>query len=269
MLTVFGAGDGPRQDVTLGCQTLPLGILEAVPSLRIILVRPKEPANVGSSARAMKNFGLSELFLVAPQRRVDRSPNSPAYALASHAGDVLDNATHCDTLAEAVAGLKLVLGTTARPRAAEGQKVYTLRAAAQALPAEGVGVVFGPEDFGLSNDDLAHCQGYIQIPTAAYASLNLAQAVGVVAYEWFTTHAEATQAPDLTDLAPRDELEPFYSQLLETLHLIGYTDAQRSASADRLFRGVFDRAGLSSREVLALRGLCRQIVWAVRKGSGE
>ena len=107
------------------------------------------------------------------------------------------------TLAEAVAGLKLVLGTTARPRAAEGQKVYTLREAAQALPAEGVGVVFGPEDFGLSNDDLAHCQGYIQIPTAAYASLNLAQAVGVVAYEWFTTHAETTQALRLNRPCPQ------------------------------------------------------------------
>ena len=235
-------------------------ILEAVPGPRIILVRPKEPANVGSSARAMKNFGLDELSLVAPQRRIGKT----AYALASHAGEVLDNAVHCDTLAEAVAGLKLVLGTTARPRAAEGQKVYTLREAAQALPAEGVGVVFGPEDFGLSNDDLAHCQGYIQIPTAAYASLNLAQAVGVVAYEWFTAHAETTHAPTLTDLAPRDELEPFYAQLLETLHLIGYTDAGRERSADRLFRGVFDRAGLSSREVLALRGLCRQMVWAVK-----
>ncbi len=232
-----------------------------MPGLRIILVRPKEPANVGSSARAMKNFGLSDLFLVAPQRRV----GAAAYALASHAGDVLDDATHCDTLTEAVAGLKLVLGTTARPRAAEGQRVYTLNEAATALPAEGVGVVFGPEDFGLSNDDLAHCQGYIRIPTAAYASLNLAQAVGLVAYEWFTAHAEAAQPDTLTDLAPRDELEPFYTQLLDTLHLIGYTDAQRERSADRLFRNVFDRAGLSSREVLALRGLCRQIAWAVKK----
>ena len=125
--------------------------------------------------------------------------------------------------------------------------------------------MFGPEDFGLSNDDLAHCQGYIQIPTAAYASLNLAQAVGLVAYEWFVARTEAATAPQtLTDLAPRDELEPFYAQLLDTLHLIGYTDAQRERSADRLFRGVFDRAGLSSREVLALRGLCRQIVWAVK-----
>ena len=236
-----------------------------MPGLRIILVRPKEPANVGACARAMKNFGLSDLFLVAPQRRV----GATARALASHAGDVLEEAVYCDTLEEAVTDLKLVLGTTARPRAAEGQKVYTLRESATTLPAEDVGMMFGPEDFGLSNDDLAHCQGYIQIPTAAYASLNLAQAVGLVAYEWFVAHTEAATAPQtLTDLAPRDELEPFYTQLLDTLHLIGYTDAQRERSADRLFRGVFDRAGLSSREVLALRGLCRQIVWAV-KNSGE
>ena len=241
-----------------------MGILRKVPGLRIILVRPKEPANVGACARAMKNFGLSDLFLVAPQRQV----GTTARALASHAGDVLDSAVYCDTLEEAVTDLKLVLGTTARPRAAEGQKVYTLREAATTLPAAGVGIMFGPEDFGLSNDDLAHCQGYIRIPTAAYASLNLAQAVGLVAYEWFAAYAEETHSSDLTDLAPRDELEPFYTQLLSTLHLIGYTDAQREKSADRLFRSVFDRAGLSSREVLALRGLCRQIVWAV-KNSGE
>ena len=214
---------------------------------------------MGACARAMKNFGLSDLFLVAPQRQV----GATARALASHAGDVLEEAVYCDTLEEAVTDLKLVLGTTARPRAAEGQ-VYTLREAATTFPAEGVGIMFGPEDFGLSNDDLAHCQGYIRIPTAAYASLNLAQAVGLVAYEWFAAHAEETHSPDLTDLAPRDELEPFYTQLLSTLHLIGYTDAQRERSADRLFRSVFDRAGLSSREVLALRGLCRQIVWAVK-----
>ena len=228
-------------------------------SLRIILVRPKEPANVGAAARAMKNFGLSELYLVAPQRAI----NKRAFALASHADDVLEGAVYCDSLAEAVIGCKLVLGTTARPRASD-QRVYSSREAAQTLPADEVGLAFGPEDFGLSNEDLDHCQGYIQIPTADYASLNLAQAVQIVAYEWFVANRGMTEKKDLSELAPRERLEPMYAQLIEMMHLIGYTDAQREASARELFRNLFDKAELTEREVLALRGLWRQMTWAAK-----
>lgn len=226
-------------------------------TLRVVLVRPKEPANVGAAARAMKNFGLKSLFLVAPQRPIGRH----AYALASHAEDVLAGATHCETVAEALGGCTLALGTTARART-EG-RVYTPREAAQALPTEGVAVLFGPEDFGLSNDDLKHCQGYIRIPTAAYASLNLAQAVQLVAYEWFIAEQGGAAVRPSEELAPRELLEGMYEHLLRTLHLIGYTDAQRQESADRLFRAIFDRAALSPREVAALRGLWRQVRWAV------
>ena len=207
----------------------------------------------------MKNFGLDELYLVAPQREVGKR----AFALASHAGDVLERAVHCDALFEAVSGCKLVLGTTARPRT-NRQRVYSAREAAQTLPAEEVAVAFGPEDFGLSNEDLDHCQGYIQIPTSDYASLNLAQAVQLVAYEWFVAEQTPRQEVQLRDLAPREIMEPMYTQLLDTLHLIGYTDAQREASARELFRGIFDRAELSEREVLALRGLWRQVTWAAK-----
>lgn len=224
--------------------------------LRIVLVRPKDPANVGSSARAIKNFGLSELYLVAPQRPV----NQHAYALASHAADILDNAIVCKTVADALNGCTLVLGTTARPRDSEMQ-VYTPREAAETLPREGVAVLFGPEDYGLSNEDLRHCQGYIQIPTAEYASLNLAQAVQLVAYEWFVASKQEAQVVT-RDVAPREKLEGMYMQLLQTLHTIGYTDSQREGSADAMFRAVFDRAELNEREVAALRGLWRQVLWA-------
>lgn len=229
-------------------------------ALRIVLVRPKEPGNIGSSARALKNFGLSELYLVAPQRPLSRR----AYALASHAGDVLDGATHCETVAEALTGCTLALGTTARPRASEAH-VYTPREAAETLPREGVAILFGPEDYGLSNEDLRHCQGYIQIPTAAYASLNLAQAVQLVAYEWFVAGAPLAEKRMEKEVASRERLEGMYAHLLETLHTIGYTDAQREGSADALFRTIFDRATLSEREVAALRGLWRQVLWASRK----
>lgn len=212
----------------------------------------------------MKNFGLAELYLVAPQRPVSRH----AYALASHAGDVLEAAVVCDTVAEALTGCTLALGTTARSRALEAQ-VYTPRAAAEHSPAEGVAVLFGPEDYGLSNEDLRHCQGYIQIPTAEYASLNLAQAVQLVAYEWFVARAPAERpsaAVASQDVASRERLEGMYNHLLAVLHTIGYTDAQREGSADTLFRGIFDRAQLNEREVAALRGLWRQVSWAASGG---
>ena len=213
----------------------------------------------------MKNFGLSDLFLVSPQRPLD----ARAFALASHAGDVLEGAKRVEALEEALHGCRFVLGTTARARASETLRVYTPREAAAELPMKGVGVMFGPEDFGLSNSELAHAQGYIRIPTSDYASLNLAQAVQLIAYEWFLAGQNAGQdIPEkspLPDLAPREALEAMYAQLLDTLHLIGYTDAQREGSANALFRGLFDRAGLNEREVAALRGLWRQTAWAARQ----
>ena len=228
-----------------------------MPALRIVLVRPKDPANIGSSARAMKNFGLNELYLASPQRPVNRH----AYALASHAGDVLDSAVICETVAETLVGCTLVLGTTARPRDSE-MRVYSPREAAETLPQGGIAILFGPEDYGLSNEDLRHCQGYIQIPTAEYASLNLAQAVQLVAYEWFIATADRESLSTARELAPRERLEGLYTHLLEMLHTIGYTDAQREGSADAMFRAIFDRAELSEREVAALRGVWRQVLWA-------
>ena len=115
----------------------------------------------------MKNFGLSELYLVAPQRAI----NKRAFALASHAGDVLEGAVYCDSLAQAVTGCKLVLGTTARPRASD-QRVYSSREAAGTFPADEVGVAFGPEDFGLSNEDLGPLSG---VYPDSYLGLRLAQ----------------------------------------------------------------------------------------------
>lgn len=184
----------------------------------------------------------------------------------THAADVLQRATLCETVAQALTGCTLALGTTARARA-EG-RVYSPREAAQAFPPKGVAVLFGPEDFGLSNDDLKHCQGYIRIPTAAYASLNLAQAVQLVAYEWFVAQQEGLGPRTLEEPAPRELLEGMYEHLLSTLHLIGYTDAQRQGSADRLFRAIFDRAALSPREVAALRGLWQQVRWAIGERGG-
>jgi tRNA/rRNA methyltransferase len=236
-----------------------------VPAPRIVLVRSKDSANVGAAARAMKNFGLDELVLVAPRCRIDRR----ARALAAHAGDVLAAARVVDTVETAIADRQLVLGTSARRRTTDTLPVLTPRAAATRLLHEGAAVLFGPEDHGLSNEELNVCQGYVSIPTADYASLNLAQAVLLVGYEVHLAGAHAVPAsaprPEEDAPAPRDQLERFYGQLASAFHTIGYTDAQRERAVMRLYRGMFDRVALSEREVAALRGLLSQLEWAAQQ----
>ncbi|MDQ3397498.1 MAG: RNA methyltransferase [Deinococcota bacterium] len=234
--------------------------------MRFVLVRPKDPRNMGSSARAIKNFGFSDLWLVAPQRLL----NAEAFALAAHAQDVLRGAVRSGSVLEAVRDQTFVLGTTARPRTA-ARAVYSPREAAQLVAGRGGAILFGPEDFGLSNEDLEACQGFVHIPTADYASLNLSQAVQILAYECFLALQEGKEAPAL-ELAPpasRGAVEGMYEHLQETLHLIGYTDKMRERTAMAHFRALFDRAGLSEKDVMVLRGLWRQVQWAARQDGVE
>lgn len=215
---------------------------------------------MGSSARAIKNFGFFDLWLAAPQRLL----NAEAFALAAHAQDVLKGAVRCASVREAVADRTLVLGTTARPRTA-AREVYTPRQAAALVRGHRAALLFGPEDFGLSNDDLDYCQGFVRIPSADYASLNLAQAVQVLAYECFQAGLEVPLEPVVEDVAPRAEVEAMYDHLHETMHLIGYTDRLRERAAMAHFRDLFDRAQLTVKDVMVLRGLWRQVQWAARQ----
>lgn len=219
----------------------------------------------------MLNFGLKELWLVAPRCRIDHR----AYALASHAAEVLDAARVVDDLEEAIAGTTLVAGTSARSRAAESYVVSDPREAAPRLVGANASsaVLFGPEDHGLSNAELTHCQLQIVIPTLDFSSLNLAQAVLVIAYEASrAATAELDEAPASVaprDLASRDQLEQFYAQLKRTMLHIGYTDENRAPGIMRLYRALLDRAQLDAHELAALRGLASQIDWAAAQDSGE
>lgn len=225
---------------------------------RIVLVSSKDSANVGAAARALKNYGFSELYLVAPRCSLD----SRAYALASHAGDILDSAVQTDTLAEALTGITWAVGTTARDRASPDNTVLNAREGISNLPETGAALVFGPEDTGLNNADLDRCQAFITIPTAEYASVNLAQAVNVLCYEWFQLSQSQGSFRRLDELATRDQLEGMYGQLMSVLHHIGYTDENRAAGVEHIYRRLFDRAQLSAHEVAALRGLWAQTKWA-------
>lgn len=229
--------------------------------LRVVLVRPKSSENVGAAARAMKNFGLSELVLVAPRCRIDKS----ARALASHAGDVLDRAAVAPDLGEALRGVRWAVGTSARPRASETVRDYGPDEGLAMLPDAGGALVFGPEDHGLANEELDRCQALVRIPTAEYASINLAQAVNVLAHRWFELRRRGEAGPDLAEVADRDQVERMYDDLVGLWHLIGFTDERREVATLRLFRGLFDRAVPTPREVAALRGLISQAAWAAKR----
>ena len=247
--------------------------LGPVPGPRIVLVRTKDSANVGAAARAMHNFGLDDLWLVSPRCKVD---DERARALASHSEELLESAKLVDSLEEALVGVNLVAGTSARARRAPSYAVTGPRDAAPRL-LEGAAVLFGPEDHGLANEELTRCQLHVVVPTADFSSLNLAQAVLVVAYE---THVARLQSVDGEeqktvvgviggrtgeDPASRDQLEAFYAQFGDALLRIGFTDQPRLLSVMRMFRAVFDRAQLSAHELQALRGLASQIRWAAEQ----
>jgi tRNA (cytidine32/uridine32-2'-O)-methyltransferase len=240
--------------------------------VRIVLVGTQHPGNIGSAARAMKTMGLSQLVLVAPER----FPHPEAVALAAGASDLLDGAARFETLAEAVADCRLVLGCTARSRRIALEELSPRVGAARALATAGggadVAVVFGRERTGLENDELQLCHAAVHIPANPdYSSLNLAAAVQVLAYELrvgsLQEPSEAVGAsisgrqqderPEIRSEPPatHGELEGFFSQLADTLDAIDFHKGRTPAAAIRKFRRLFLRAGLDAREVRLLRGM--------------
>ena len=233
---------------------------------RVVLVEPREPRNVGAAARAMKNFGLEELVLVNPERPLDES----AYRLATRgAADVLERARVVDSLDEALADTVYVVATSARARDAYAGEVYTPRQGSplllQAAGSGPVALMFGRENFGLSNLEMDRAHAVWRIPTGGYSSLNLAQAVLLVAYEVFLAEA-APPVAARPQPAPREELERFFADLESYLREIHYTDENRLEGALRAFRRMSHRAALSKNEVHRLRGLLRQSRWAIAHG---
>ncbi len=227
--------------------------------MRIILVQSQEPGNIGSAARVMKNFGLHELYLVDPQCELEK----PAFYMATHAKDIVENAKIVATVQEAVADRTFVIGTTARARSSGAYDIYTPRDAAKAFVREGLAIMFGPETSGLSNEDLDYCQAYIRIPTSEHSSMNLAQAVNLIAYEFFTTQVDAGETALTTDPpASREDLEKLYQHFFDVSNYIGYTDEGYAHKTEHMYRRIFDRARLTYREAMAMHGLWRRIRWA-------
>ncbi|MEO6025559.1 MAG: RNA methyltransferase [Candidatus Binatia bacterium] len=227
--------------------------------IRVVLVRPREAQNVGAVARAMKNMGLARLVLVdAPELDEAR-----AATLAVHAGDVLAARASAATLADALVGCGLVVGTSGRPTAARdgGTTPRTLAPTILAAAATNdVALVFGPEDHGLALEELKLCHHVITIPTSdAYGSLNLAQSVLVCAYELWT--ATAPTEPSRV-LAPHERLELLYAKLEAGLEAVSFLHGDEAPAMMRRIRRLFGRAALDDEDVQILLGMARQMSWA-------
>ena len=232
----------------------------------IILVRPQMGENIGAAARAMLNFGLTGMRIVDPR---DGWPNPKATAMASGAGRVLDYAGVFPHVGAAVGDCHYVFATTARARDLTKPVMTPERAMehARALIAEGkrVSVLFGPERAGLENDDITHANAIISVPVNPdFASLNLAQCVLLVAYEW---GRQTTQAPPETiamagtDFAEAIEVEKLGDHYEAVLDDAGFFFPPLKAPGMKLsLRNMWSRLGLTRAEVQTLHGMLRQIV---------
>jgi TrmH family RNA methyltransferase len=239
--------------------------------VEFVLVRPARAGNVAAACRAMKNMGIVRLRLVDPPAAL---AEHEARALAYGAWDVLDGAARAGTLDEAVAASALVVGTSARSADAAAWSARALAEEADAATRGGtLSVVFGPESSGLTRDELARCHRLVRVPTdPGHPSLNLAQAVLIVAYELRLASLAPTPAPERTataeSAAPTGEQEAALRELEQALLAVGYLDPQRPGRVLAELRRLLARASPTRREIALLRGVARQVAWAGRVAKG-
>jgi len=233
-------------------------------NISIVLLQPRYSENIGASARAMRNMGIQSLVIVDPQN----FDLSKALKLATHfASDIVEKSKFYPDLKEALSPFNYVVGTTAR-LGGQRQVVRTpLTIARKLIPISTknrIAIIFGPEDKGLSNEDIRFCHALVNIPTAEFSSLNLAQSVMIVCYEIFIAGGEANE--EFTPrMASRYELDGMYDQLKDILVRISYINSENPDYWLNHFRRFFTRLQLRAKEVNIIRGLCRQVDWYGKK----
>lgn len=254
---------GPGRSLPFSMSEVP--VLPALTNVRIVLVNTQHPGNIGSSARAMLTMGLTELVLVNP----DRYPHPQARMTAAHALPVLESARVVGSLAEAVAGCGWVVASSARPRHLGDEPLRPWDAAARAVATAArakVAVVFGCERTGLTNEELDFCHAVTMIPAnPGYSSLNLSQAVQVLAYE--LRRAALPDAPPVSlkqglpgyEPPGAEEMERFYEHLERILLSTGFLDPANPRLLMRRLRQLFNRAGPDRNELNILRGILTSI----------
>lgn len=233
-------------------------------NIAVVLNKPRYPENIGAAARAIMNMGISRLIVVDPEN----FDIVKILKMATHAAsDIVKSIRMYDTLQEALQSYQYVVGTTAR-LGGERQVVGSpSEIAAHLIPISAenqIAVVFGSEDRGLENEDIRLCHILINIPTAEFSSLNLAQAVMVVCYELFKASLPEKKA-FVPRLASRHELDGMYEQLKEVLVKISYINPENPEYWLNNIRYFFSRIGLRAKEVSIIRGLCRQVNWFGKK----
>nr|WP_245964891.1 RNA methyltransferase [Trinickia dinghuensis] len=249
-------------------------------STRFVLVEPSHPGNVGAAARALKTMGFSRLVLVAPRlAHVQTDPE--AIAMASGAEDVLASARIVPTIADALAGVTWSVALTARMREYGPPQLAPREAAGEARShalGGDIAFVFGNERTGLSNEHVERCSALAHIPAnPAYSSLNLAQAVQVLAYELRIAYlAEDGAAPvGQTDetaagaRAPNDDIERMYVHLENALIALEFLDPANPKKLMSRLRRLFARAGLEREEVNIVRGIAKHILLKAHGGDGS
>jgi TrmH family RNA methyltransferase len=233
--------------------------------LRVVLVAPRNPLNIGAAARAMSNFGFEMLRLVDPYAPSFREARS-----AVGASGILEKAQRFKSVASAVEDCALVVGTTAVGKRDVQHVVRRPESGARAilrrLSTANVALVFGSEKSGLSNQALSHCHWLIRIPTSAKnISMNLGQAVAVCLYE-LIRDAKQEKRAELVRLATAGELERITALLLDALQECGFLDRRRVADSDDRIRRMVRRLRLPQRDAIIWMGMLRQMLWKMSQG---
>jgi TrmH family RNA methyltransferase len=233
--------------------------------LRVVLVAPRNPLNIGAAARAMSNFGFESLRLVNPYGPSFREARS-----AVGASEILEKAQRFKSLAEAAEDCSLVVGTTAVGKRdlqhAVRRPEYGARAILRRLSTSNVALLFGSEKSGLSNESLSHCHWLIRIPTCdKNISMNLGQAVAVCLYELIRDPKQGRKAKQLK-LATAGELERITMLLLDALQASGFLDRRRVSDSDERIRRMVRRLRLPERDAVIWMGMLRQMLWKMNQG---
>ncbi|MBU1161889.1 MAG: RNA methyltransferase [Proteobacteria bacterium] len=233
-------------------------------NISIVLLQPRYSENIGAAARAMRNMGIRQLVIVDPQN----FDLSKALKLATHfASDIIETSKFYSDLKEALSSFNYVVGTTARLGGQRQVVLTPLTLARNLIPISvknRIAILFGPEDKGLSNEDIRYCHALVNIPTTEFSSLNLAQSVMILCYEIFIAGGEANE--EFTPrMASRHELDGMYDQLKDILVRISYINSENPDYWLNHFRRFFTRLQLRAKEVNIIKGLCRQVDWYGKK----
>lgn len=235
----------------------------------IILVGPKFPENIGASARIASNFGISELIVVTGEEFDQERMLKMATHKAAH---LIREMRVCATTAEAAEPFHFLVGTTARQGRHRPQDQTPREVMAELVPVltgNRIGLMFGPEDSGLSNEDLDLCQFASTIPTAGFSSLNLAQAVAIHCYELYTAvHSQPFAAIPKSEFANSHDLEGMYEHVEQALTRVTFLHDTNRTYWMRNIRQFLGRFQLKKKEASLIRGICRKLLWHSGRDQG-